>query len=358
MARRTQTLVVASVLALVLGIAGLWLPVPFVTLAPGPVTDTLGSVKGVTLIDIKGRQTYPTSGKLELTTVEETPRLNLLGALEDWVDGDRAVVPRELIEPPGSTQEQIQQENTQAMLDSQDQATAAALTELGIESTGTSVVVVAVPTDSPATGKLSPGDIVTEVNGTPVHSQVELRGEIGKAKPGEDVKITFQHGATSSSSSSSSNGGGTPTTTVITTGTAPDDKTRPIIGITTTEKRTYPFTVRIRISDVGGPSAGLMFALGIIDLLTPGQLTGGRIIAGTGTIDTTGKVGPIGGIQQKILGARGSGATVFLVPADNCADAKKMAPSGLTLIKVDKLSNALDALEKLGGPQRSSIPTC
>ena len=101
MARRTQTLLVAAVLALVLGIAGLWLPVPFVTLAPGPVTDTLGSVKGVSLIDVAGRATYPTSGRLELTTVEETPRLNLLGALEDWLDDDHAVVPRELIEPPG-----------------------------------------------------------------------------------------------------------------------------------------------------------------------------------------------------------------------------------------------------------------
>jgi PDZ domain-containing protein len=355
MARRTQTLVVASVLALVLGIAGLWMPVPFVTLAPGPVTDTLGSVKGVTLIDIEGRQTYPTTGKLELTTVEETPRLNLLGALEDWVDGDRAVVPRDLIQPPGSSQEQIQQENTQAMLDSQDQATAAALTELGIESTGTSIVVMAVPTDSPAGGKLAPGDVITEVDGTPVHSQVELREQIGKAKPGDDVKIAFQRGA---ASSSTPNGAGATLTTVITTRAAVDDRTRPMIGITTTEKRTYPFTVRIRISDVGGPSAGLMFALGIVDLLTPGPLTGGRVIAGTGTIDTAGKVGPIGGIQQKILGARGSDASVFLVPADNCADAKKMAPTGLDLIRVDTLSGALDALKKLGTPQQPTIPTC
>jgi len=354
MARRTQTLVVASVLALVLGIAGLWLPVPFVTLAPGPVTDTLGSAKGVTLIDIEGRRTYPTGGKLELTTVEETPRLSLLSALQDWFDGDRAVVPRELIQPPGQSQKDIQQENTQAMLDSQDLATAAALGELGIESTGTSIAVAAVPADSPAAGKLAVNDVITEVNGTPIHSQAELRSEIGKVKPGEDVKVTFQRAPTTGA------GGGTTATrtTVITTRAAPDDAKRPIIGITTTEKRAYPFTVRIRISDVGGPSAGLMFALGIIDLLTPGELTGGRTIAGTGTIDESGKVGPIGGIQQKILGARNSGATAFLVPADNCTDAKKTAPRGLQLIKVDKLSGAVDALEKLGSPQQSSIPAC
>ena len=345
MARRTQTLVVASVLALVLGIAGLWLPVPFVTLAPGPVTDTLGSVKGVTLIDVEGHQTYPTSGKLELTTVEETPRLNLLGALEDWLNGDRAVVPRELIQPPGTSQAQIQQENTSEMLTSQDQATAAALTQLGIRQTGTTVVVLSVPGGSPATDKLEPGDVVTEVDGVPVKSQTQLRAEIAKGKPGDDVKITYQRGTDASALTS------------ITTKATPGDPKRPLIGITTTEKPIYPFTVRIRLSDVGGPSAGLMFALGIIDLLTPGQLTGGRVIAGTGTIDPTGTVGPIGGIQQKILGAQGSGASVFLVPADNCADAKQMS-THMRLVKVTNLAGALDALHKLGTAQQSSIPSC
>src|SRR6185369_8409600 len=194
MARRTQTLLVAAALALVLGIAGLWLPVPFVTLAPGPVTDTLGSVKGVSLIDVNGRATYPTSGRLELTTVEETPRLNLLGALEDWLDSDRAVVPRELIQPPGASQEEIQQENTQEMLDSQTEATVAALTQLGIKPTGTAVVVYAVPSGSPASGKLESGDVITAVDGTAVHSQVELRAQINKARPGEDLKITYRRG--------------------------------------------------------------------------------------------------------------------------------------------------------------------
>jgi PDZ domain-containing protein len=346
MARRTQTLLVAAVLALVLGIAGLWLPVPFVTLAPGPVTDTLGSVKGVSLIDVEGRATYPTSGRLELTTVEETPRLNLLGALEDWLDDDRAVVPRELIEPPGASQAEIQQENTQAMLDSQTEATVAALTQLGIKPTGTAVVVYAIPSGSPAAGKLNSGDVITEVDGVAVHSQDELKAQIAKVKPGEDVKIGYQRGSAATALAA------------VTTKPAPDDGNRPIIGITTTERQLYPFTVRIRLSDVGGPSAGLMFALGIVDKLTPGQLTGGRTIAGTGTIDQTGKVGPIGGIQQKILGARGSGASVFLVPSGNCADAKRMAPHGLTLIKVDTLSGTLAAVRKLGTPQQASIPAC
>ncbi|MBX6388159.1 MAG: PDZ domain-containing protein [Frankia sp.] len=345
MARRKQTLVVASALALTLGVVGLWLPVPFVTLAPGPVTDTLGDVQGVPLIEIDGRETYPTDGRLALTTVEETPRLNLIEALGDWLDGDDAVVPRELVEPPELSREEIRQENARAMADSQDQATAAALAELGIEPTGTSVAVAEVPSSSPAKGKLEPGDLITEVDGLAVTDQAQLRAEIGKVSPGDDVKVTYRRGETTD-------------TVVITTGAAEDDPKRPIIGIITTEKRTYPFTVRISISDVGGPSAGLMFALGIVDLLTPGELTGGRSIAGTGTIDSAGNVGPIGGIQQKVLGARDWGASVFLVPAANCTDARRMAGDDLTLIRVETLSGAIDALEKLGGPDAASIPTC
>jgi PDZ domain-containing protein len=265
--------------------------------------------------------------------------------MEDWLAGDRAVVPRELVQPPGSTQEQIQQENTQAMLDSQDQATAAALAQLGIAPTGTSVVVYAVPAASPASDRLAPNDVITEVDGVAVHTQAELRSEIAKVSPGDDVKVTYRRGTATA-------------VTAITTAPAQGDASRPMIGITTTEKRTYPFTVRIRISDVGGPSAGLMFALGIVDLLTPGQLTGGRTIAGTGTIDPNGVVGPIGGIQQKILGARSSGASVFLVPAGNCADAKRMDSHGLELVRVSTLATALDALGKLGGPSAGRVPTC
>ncbi len=263
MARRTQSLVVASVLALVLLVVGLWMPVPFVTLAPGPVTDTLGAVDGTRLITIEGHRTYPTSGRLELTTVEETPKLNLVSALQDWIDDDRAVVPTELIRPRGSSQEQVQQENAQAMLDSQDQATAAALAQLGVAATGRSVAVYTIPDGSPAAGKLVAGDVITQVDGVAVTTQDQLRAQVGKVRPGTAVTIAYKRG-------------GKPATVTITTRPATDDPSRAMIGITTTEKRTYPFTVRIRLSDVGGPSAGLMFAMGIVDLLTPGALTGGR----------------------------------------------------------------------------------
>ncbi|MEX5631441.1 PDZ domain-containing protein [Parafrankia sp. FMc2] len=345
MGRRAQTLLVASVLTLILAVVGLWLPVPYVTFAPGPVTDTLGKVDGAPLIEIDGRQTYPTSGSLDLTTVEETPRLNLLGALGDWVSSDRAVVPSELVRPPGSSQEEIRQENTQAMIDSQDQATAAALGELGIEPTGTEVVVHEVPAGSPAAGQLRSGDVITAVGGAKITDQAGLRERVGAAKPGDVVEVAYRRD-------------NRPATARITTRPAPDDDSRPMIGVTTTEKRSYPFTVRIRISDIGGPSAGLMFTLGIVDLLTPGELTGGRTIAGTGTIDIAGKVGPIGGIQQKILGAEQAGASVFLVPEGNCVDAVRME-TDLRLVEVTGLSGALEALETLRrDPASTAVPTC
>jgi PDZ domain-containing protein len=120
---------------------------------------------------------------------------------------------------------------------------------------------------------------------------------------------------------------------------------------------TSPVKVTIQLNDVGGPSAGLMFSLGIVDKLTPQQETGGKNIAGTGTIDSNGVVGPIGGIEQKMLGARNEGATAFLVPADNCAEAKPAAPKGLRLVKVTSLSQALDALHALTTGQ-VDVPSC
>ncbi|WP_322768045.1 PDZ domain-containing protein [Frankia sp. Cr1] len=347
MARRIQTLLVASVLALVLVVMGLWLPVPFVMLSPGPVTDTLGRPDGKPLIEIVGRKTYPTSGNLDLTTVEEVPKLSALDAVRGWFDGDRAVVPRELVQPPGTSDEQVRQENTAAMIDSQDQATSAALGELGITPTGTSVVVhEIIDASSPAAGKLRAGDVIVAVDGVAVTTPQQLQEAVLRVRPGQPVTISF------------SRDGDAPTQTSITTAAARNDPGRPVIGITTTEKQHYPFTVEIKLTDVGGPSAGLMFALGIIDLLTPGQLTGGRTIAGTGTIDASGTVGPIGGIQQKLLGARRSGAVVFLVPAANCPDARESAPAGLRLVRVETLKGAIDDLNALADSPQAPVPGC
>ncbi|AEW94321.1 MULTISPECIES: hypothetical protein [Streptomycetaceae] len=118
--------------------------------------------------------------------------------------------------------------------------------------------------------------------------------------------------------------------------------------------------VKLRLADVGGPSAGLMFTLGIIDKIRGdghgGDLTGGRVIAGTGTIDASGAVGAVGGVALKEQAAKRDGATVFLAPRDECTDAKASLPAGLTLVPVADLGGALDALDALstGRP----LPSC
>jgi PDZ domain-containing protein len=299
------------------------------------VTDTLGSVDGQPLITVDGHQTYPSKGKLELTTVSESNQLDMLTAVKDWFNKHNAVVPEEIVKPPGESQEQVQQQNAQAMTDSQESATDAAMKQLGVAPVRTSVLVAEVPAGSPSAGKLKVGDEIVTVDGQPVHSATDVASAVRKRKPGDQVVVGY-------------NRDGKPGTATI---TASSSGGHTVIGISTTERNVYPFTVTIELKNVGGPSAGLMFALGIIEKLTPRDMTGGRTIAGTGTIDADGNVGPIGGIQQKIEGARRSGATVFFVPTANCNEAKGNHPSGIELLKVDNLSQATSDLESLTAGQ-------
>jgi PDZ domain-containing protein len=130
----------------------------------------------------------------------------------------------------------------------------------------------------------------------------------------------------------------------------------PVIGVQVQENYKFPFNVRITVGDIGGPSAGMMFALGIIDMLTPMNLTNGKFIAGTGEITASGQVEPIGGIQQKMVGARDAGATVFLAPAGNCSDTVGAVPAGLRVVKVSTLSQAVTDLEAIKAGK--SVPSC
>jgi PDZ domain-containing protein len=183
---------------------------------------------------------------------------------------------------------------------------------------------------------VDPGDVLVSVDGKAVTGQKQLIALIGTRKPGQSVRLGLLRGSTPM------------TVTVGTVATTDKDGTvRPIVGVTPTERVDFPVKVTISLGDIGGPSAGLMFALGIIDKLEPGSMTHGKFIAGTGTIDDDGVVGPIGGIQQKLIGARRKGATVFLVPADNCAEALSSPPQGLKLVKVSSLRSALSELHNL-----------
>ena len=346
MSRRTLTLALAGFLVVLLSAVAALLPVPYVALEAGPVTNTLGSVGKTQLIRVDGRETYPVSGKLDLTTVHVLggpgSQLGLVTALRGWLDDGIAIVPEDTVYPPGETAEQAEKESAAEMRDSQENATTAALRELGIRVEITSIVQD-VPEGSPSTGKLEKGDELVAIDGTPVAGGTQLRELITARDPGDEVEVTVRRD-------------GAERTETITTERAEDG--RAIVGITTRDQADYPFSVDISLEDVGGPSAGLMFALGIVDKLTPGSLTDGAHIAGTGTIDDTGRVGAIGGITQKMIGAERAGATVFLAPAGNCDEAKETVPDGLRLVKAGTLSSAVRSLEQLAEGRTEGLPQC
>lgn len=338
---RGRTLLIASVLLAALLIGGRAFSVPYVALAPGPVTDTLSSPDGKALIQIKGAREYPSKGKLELTTVSVDYPLNLLQALSAWWRADRAVVPRDLIYPPDQSVKQVDTANQEQMAQSRQEAVTAALSELNLLR----VVVKSATPGGPAVGKLLPGDRIVGVDGALVTSALSLRALIATRSPGEAVVIGYLRN-------------GKPHRVKLVTQPAADDAKRPMIGVSLSEQEIPGLNVKIvGLDDVGGPSAGLMFALGIIDRLTPGDLTGGKVIAGTGTIDGGGVVGPIGGITLKMIAARRSGAAWFLTPAANCAEAKGDVPVGLRLVKITTLAAARTDLERLA-KGNTDLPGC
>ncbi|WP_026321399.1 YlbL family protein [Salinispora fenicalii] len=336
MRRRGVTVLLGAIFVALLGIGVLAAPIPYVVLGPGPTVNTLGTEDGKEVIQVDGRETSTSAGELRLTTVGVQPSVKLRAAIQGWFSDDEAVVPRELVYPPGESREEVEERNAEDFEASQSSAETVALRELGFPVL---VEVKTVAEDGPAAGLLRPGDVVTSVNGEPVPVAIRLT-ELIQAEP---VGTVLEIGYTRN---------GTPGTARI---TSQERDGRPRIGIGIEQQQPHPFTLTIDLEDIGGPSAGLMFALGIIDKLTPEDLTGGQIIAGTGTIDDAGRIGPIGGIPQKLVGAKEAGATSFLVPAENCAEAVRNPQPDLPLLKVATLDDALTALEQLrtgGEPTR------
>jgi Lon-like protease len=347
MSRRTATLVVSGLLVVLLSAAAAVLPVPYVVLQPGPTTNTLGKSSGKPLIQVDGRRTYPAGGHLDLTTVAvfggPGDAVDLVTALQGWLDDTVAVVPEESVFPEGKSQKQVEQETAAQMAESQEHATAAALHQLGVP-VDTRVEVGSVLGDMPADGKLKPGDVVVAVDGGRVTTPKQVRNRIADRAPGDPVTLALRRE-------------GERRTVELSTEESADGSGRPVVGFLPRTGHTFPFDVTIGLEKVGGPSAGLMFALGIVERLTPGDLTDGRYVAGTGTIDDQGRVGPIGGVQQKVAAAADTGADVFLTPAGNCADAATVKPDGLTLVRVKTLDDALTSLDALK-TGRGDVATC
>ena len=343
MSRRSLTLAIAGLATVVAIVVAVLLPVPYVILGPGPTLNTLGESSGQPLITISGHPTYTTTGNLNLVTVSYQggpgSDMNIFQALRAWLDPSEAVVPETELFPAGQSAQQTQAQDTEQMTSSQQTATAAALTALHIPYQTVVSVVSTVP-GYPASTVLKAGDVIEAVDGKPVTDQTSLSSMITAHPTGTVLTLeVLRAGKTLTVPVASKASGGTA-----------------VIGVEVQEQYKFPFTVSISVGDIGGPSAGMMFALGIIDKLTPDNLTGGKFIAGTGEITASGQVQPIGGIQQKMVGARSAGATIFLTPAGNCSDTTGAVPAGLRLVKVSTLSQAMSDLEaiKAGKP----VPSC
>ncbi|MCX4527961.1 MULTISPECIES: PDZ domain-containing protein [unclassified Streptomyces] len=359
MPRRTATMLASTLMLFALLCAGVFFKVPYSEMSPGPTVNTLGDSRGEPVLSISGRKTYPTTGHLNMTTVRVTGAdydMNLLEAAYGWLAGDNIVVPHDNLYPNGKTDKESTQENAEEFSQSQESAKVAALKQLGIPVTAR-VVVSSVVKASPSEGKLHAGDVIQAVDGTPVKEPGDVAKLVTKHKPGEPVEFTIVPAAEAAEAERANREPGSPDKVTITAGKAEGDG-HAVVGIRAGTDHTFPFTVDIKLADVGGPSAGLMFALGIVDKLTPEDLTGGKFIAGTGTIDDAGKVGPIGGIQMKTIGARQAGAEYFLTPAENCASAASNVPDGLTLVKVSTIDDATKALEKISKGDKAGLPRC
>jgi PDZ domain-containing protein len=340
--RRAAWIGWALLLAALLGtFAFATVPAPYVIELPGPVFNTLGKVsyqhKEVPLIDIPAQRTYPTKGTLDMLTVSvagsraQSP--SWLEVAQAWLDRSKAVLPIDAVYPQGQS---VQQSNEQAAVDmqnSQKDAIAAALTQLGY-TFPSAITVAGFSPSSPSSGVLKDGDTIVRVNGAPADTVLGLRAIIAKAGAGTPVSIDIIRA-------------GQPQTVQVTPVMSSDPKPAPVIGIFPSITYSFPFEVKIQLENVGGPSAGQMFALGIIDKLSPGELNGGANVAGTGTIDAAGGVGAIGGIRQKMYGALDAGAKWFLAPYSNCNEVTGHVPQGLRVLAVKTLDDSLAALKAI-----------
>jgi PDZ domain-containing protein len=353
--RRYLTMVVASLSLIALTSVAVLVPVPYVILTPGPTFNTLGSYEDVPMFTFgEGAKTYPTRGELRFTSVSATgpsSRISLLEALIAHFTEDTAVRPRSSIYPDENSAKENRARDRALMTVSQIASRVAGLRAAGYDiSTSeipTAPVVHSVLSGAASDGRLRSGDVLRNIDGKPVRTAKDVVAAIGRVDPGDDVDLVI------------SRDGKSQEVTVVTR-PSPEDPASPAIGIKVRVEPDLPvdITNHVDAERIGGSSAGLMFSLAIYDRLTPGALTGGMTVAGTGTIDLAGSVGPIGGIRQKIAGAADGGAKIFLVPAANCAEAADGDHHGMRLIEVSTLDDAIGTLEKLAKDRQARVPQC
>lgn len=310
-------------------------PVPYVVVSPGPVINTLGEYRSTPIIDITGTQTYPTSGSLDMTTVRERGGpygpLTAVEAVIAYVNDRAVVLPRELMFPKDESGAQSRQRSASDFTSAQRNAVAAAVNYLGIPAEE-QVVIVGVLPDGPAAGKLAVDDVIVQVNGEPVADTQQAVDRIRAAGPHVNVELLIRRDEAEQQ-------------VEVTTRENPENPQWGSIGVSIGDEVVPPFDVEFAVDGIGGPSAGLIFTLAIIDELTPEQINGGLEIAGTGTINPAGEVGRIGGIRQKMLASAQAGATLFLAPKDNCEQVVGYVPAGLTIAAVGTVEEAIAAMK-------------
>jgi len=350
--KQTWTAAVAALLFVALAAVIAMVPVPFVTWSPGSTVDLLGDVEGedgpTPAIRIDGAETYPVTGEVLMATVSVTrpdSALTLPEALLAYWLPAREVLPRDVVYRPGVEAGELQQESARLMDDSQSMAVVAALRAAGVPVNELPMVDW-VSVTGPAHDQLQLGDLITAVDNQPVERISDVQEAIAAHGIGEAVKFDLERD-------------GEALAKTVTTRASSTEPSAPVVGVGWAVGYQFAPQVSFGIdASVGGSSAGLPFAISIYAMLTRDDLLGGRVIAGTGTLDASGRVGQIGAVQEKVAAAARDGASAFLLPGSNCEDAQ-VSYDGLRLIPVDNLGDALAALDMLDDPTKfDDIPVC
>ncbi|WP_017613556.1 YlbL family protein [Nocardiopsis salina] len=351
-----MTLAVALVLLIGLGVGSLFLPMPYLVAAPGAIVNTTGDLEGEPVIEIEGSDTYEhDDGSLSMVTVQYAGgpdhRLNFFTVVTSWLSPRDAVLPEELLFPADRTPEEVTERQSVQMNDSQTEATAAALDQLGTDYEAVPVVAEAVE-GMPAEGLVEPDDVVLEVDGEPVPTHTQDAASVGSPavvemvadrEPGEPVTVLLDRD-------------GEEVEVELETEAGEDGSAA--VGVLVADDMDFPVDVDITVGQIGGPSAGMMFSLGIMDRLSEDGITGGAEVAGSGTITADGEVGGVSGIPQKMVSAQQIGAEYFFIASDSCSQVSQSAAYGeVDVVAVDTLDEAVDALETIDSGS-DDLPRC
>lgn len=332
-------------------------PTGYSMLSPGPTVDILGLDGSTPIVSIKGHPSYSDNGQLRMLTVLEMPPdqpLSIATAIQRWLSDDTSVYPLNFLYPPGTTSSSNAQQGEAEMASAQDLAKAAALRQAGIPVTELDrVIIQTVDPKGPSQGLVKPGDILVSVAGKSISTTQQAITDVRSFHPGDVIDFVVQRAGKPIALSVTSIAAGT-------SGSAA--KTARIgVGLGSDQQFKFPFTINISIPDrIMGPSAGMMFALTIYDKLTPGSLTMGHVIAGTGTIDGSGNVGAIGGIDQKVRAAQRDGAQLFLAPASNCDEVRRASydHASMRIVKVSTLGDAINDIKAWTANPNAALPGC